>query len=591
MGKVGSTSPAREAIHVAYMSTLGALGWCALLLATFVPQLAPAQPAFAGFAPFVMFLLVVLLARSMAYRIFPQAPVSLDSALYVASAVCLGSVTAAWMVGLGLLLDAVLRMAHPRFARLFSLSGRTPADEPLSPLGEVAFPFYFGGVSAALLMGTAWLFGVDSRALVGAADGSALSALWLVPTYGLAFLCAHYAIQGVRLWLEGFSPREVLRGMVLPGIAAEATLLPLAVVTVFVYRPDAPQTLVLLGLTYLLINYGFNRLSRTSRQLQRRVEELETLHRTGRALASSLELPEIVERVCRETAEAVPSARTVAIGLFDDDGVTLRLDAYDRDRQVFARDARPQGGTLDEQVLRDGHTTRIADVRASPGGAALADQGIRARVAVPLRRHDTIAGFVEVRSPEAGAFGADEVRLLQAIAAQASMAIQNARLYELATVDGLTGLYTRRYFDTRLTEELARSRRFGTAFSLVILDLDDFKRVNDTFGHPAGDRVLREAARAMRGALRGIDIAARWGGEEFAFILPRTKLLEAHAVAERVRGDIVATGTAIEGALVRVTASMGVACFPESGAEDGASLVRAADLALYHAKATGKDRV
>ena len=127
------------------------------------------------------------------------------------------------------------------------------------------------------------------------------------------------------------------------------------------------------------------------------------------------------------------------------------------------------------------------------------------------------------------------------------MALENARLYELATVDGLTGLYVRRYFDSRLKEELERSRRFDTSFSVVLLDIDDFKKLNDTHGHVVGDRVLREVAQAVRSSMRGVDIAARYGGEEFAFILPRTAIVDAHAAAERIRQDVADARVAYEG--------------------------------------------
>jgi diguanylate cyclase (GGDEF)-like protein len=204
---------------------------------------------------------------------------------------------------------------------------------------------------------------------------------------------------------------------------------------------------------------------------------------------------------------------------------------------------------------------------------------------------DEVIGVLSVQSRERGAFGPAEERVLEAIGAQAAVAIQNARLYELATVDGLTGLYVRRYFDTRLREELERSRRFEAPFSVVLLDIDDFKQLNDTHGHALGDRVLRDVAQAMRRCLRGVDIAARYGGEEFAVILPRTAMLDAHAVAERIRHDIGEVRVVHDGRVVGVSASLGVACFPESGAADAGNLVERADVALYRAKAAGKNRV
>jgi two-component system cell cycle response regulator len=139
-------------------------------------------------------------------------------------------------------------------------------------------------------------------------------------------------------------------------------------------------------------------------------------------------------------------------------------------------------------------------------------------------------------------------------------------------------------------EEIERSRRFNTTFALVLLDLDDFKQLNDTLGHVVGDRALREVAVIAASQLRGIDLAARYGGEEMAFLLPRTTLQDAYAVAERIR-DAIASHAFVEGGRsTRITASLGVAGFAESGADTPAALVARADAALYRAKAAGKNR-
>ena len=199
--------------------------------------------------------------------------------------------------------------------------------------------------------------------------------------------------------------------------------------------------------------------------------------------------------------------------------------------------------------------------------------------------------MLSVQSRNVRAFSPDHQRVLEAIGAQAGTAIQNARLYELATVDGLTGLFVRRYFDGRLREELERARRYQTEFSVVLLDVDNFKKLNDTYGHGVGDRVLREVAQVMRRNMRGVDIPARYGGEEFAFILPRTGMLDAHAVAERLRQDISEARIAADDKVVRVSASLGLSSYPESGAESADEMVKLADTALYRAKQTGKNRV
>jgi diguanylate cyclase (GGDEF)-like protein len=161
-------------------------------------------------------------------------------------------------------------------------------------------------------------------------------------------------------------------------------------------------------------------------------------------------------------------------------------------------------------------------------------------------------------------------------------------------VDGLTGLFMRRYFDARIEEEIERSKRYGTPFSVVMMDVDDFKKLNDEHGHLMGDRVLRAIANVVKSQMRGVDTAARYGGEEIAVILPRTEMVTAYNVGERIRAAIAdqrITTDSDPPMVLAVTASFGIAAYPESKAADGEDLVRRADRALYRAKRTGKNRV
>jgi diguanylate cyclase (GGDEF)-like protein len=152
----------------------------------------------------------------------------------------------------------------------------------------------------------------------------------------------------------------------------------------------------------------------------------------------------------------------------------------------------------------------------------------------------------------------------------------------------------RRYFDARIEEEIERSKRYGTPFSVVMMDVDNFKNLNDEHGHLIGDRVLRAISNVVKAQMRGVDTAARYGGEEVALILPRTDMLNAYNVGERIRSAIAdqrVTTDSEPPKVVSVTASLGIASFPESKAENGEDLVRLADRALYRAKKTGKNRV
>ncbi len=560
--------------HLAFTALAGLAGWSVLLAAGALTASHP-PPA----VPFLLFFVVIVAARGMAFDLLPRTKVSLDTAFYVAAALCLGALPAGQLVAAALTLDSLLRLLSRRhFLR----------HEPSSRADALAYSFYFGGMTGALLFGCAWLFRVDA---IGH-DAREFVTLGVVFGLGAAFLVAHYAIQGLRQRLLGRPLLVYARGIAVRGALAEASLLPLSVVVVLVYDPDRVLAVVLLGATFLLVNFVFNRLSRTSGQLRLRVGELEILEATARRLGASLQLREVVEAVTRQTAAAIPQADGVVLVQREPsaEGGGLAIDLYERDSEGQARSRVDRGSTATQWVLDHGASLAIADLAASE---LEADGRERARggawMGVPIQIHGEVEGVLAVHGP--AAFRSDQQRLLEAIAAQVAVALQNARLYDLAMVDGLTGLFVRRYFDARLDEEIERTKRFGTEFSVIMMDIDNFKELNDTHGHPVGDFVLRELAAIIRGQMRGVDTAARYGGEEIAMILPRTEMVAAYNVAERIRRRIEGWTPEAEGKQLAVTASFGIAAYPESEAEGPEDLVRRADRALYRAKKTGKNRV
>jgi diguanylate cyclase (GGDEF)-like protein len=567
----------------AFTIALGVIGWGVVLglpAAGVLPTM-PAQPA-----AIVMFVVVILAARALAFRLIEGSVLSLDSAYYVAAALCVGSVDAGRLVALALTLDASARLVIAR------RRGRSGPDGWWADLGYV---LYFGGMSGGLLVACGHVFGADVPLRhAGAAD--AVDAVWRVVAIAGSLLALHYAIQGVRLRLLGHSWRSYLAQLALPGIAAEASLMPIGVVLVLLYDPDQPIGFLLLSLTYLLINFVFGRLTRARSSLAERVRELEILNGTARRLSASLQLEELVETVAREACKAIPEAEAVALvhrraGRDSE----LIIDGYDRSTDKFFRRALAEGEGMAGWVMSHASARRFDDVSvAADVSLAGGTQGIRSWLGVPLFLYGECQGVVAVQSTRTSAFTAETQRLLESLALQIAAALQNAHLYELAMVDGLTGLFVRRYFDARIEEEIERSKRYGSPFSVVMMDVDDFKQLNDTYGHLVGDRVLRAIANVIKAQMRGVDTAARYGGEELAVILPRTEMVAAYNLAERVRAAIaelrITTDDEPPQAL-GVTISAGISAYPESRAGGGEDLVRNADRALYRAKKTGKNRV
>ncbi len=220
---------------------------------------------------------------------------------------------------------------------------------------------------------------------------------------------------------------------------------------------------------------------------------------------------------------------------------------------------------------------------------------LKSHLTLPLAVEGEIIGCISLNSDQPNAFDAQDLQFLSVIGYQMAATLRHFQRFSsiknIALYDTLTGLYNRRYFEDRLGVETQKSFYSGTPLSLVMVDIDHFKKVNDTFGHTGGDQVLCKTSSLLKNSIRKKDMVARYGGEEFMLILPEAGLEESFIIAERIRRLVENTSFEIGQAQVNLTISMGISNFPSHRAKSKEELVRMADQALYDAKRGGRNKV
>jgi diguanylate cyclase (GGDEF)-like protein len=318
-------------------------------------------------------------------------------------------------------------------------------------------------------------------------------------------------------------------------------------------------------------------------------EPLHSLFSTFSPCLTPEELGESLVPVRNQIRERT-SASDVRFYTLDAEGESLLLLPQ---RDQAKRDPLTLGEQVRQAVLIEGRNLHVPNLAVPDTGAPPGETG--ALVSLPLVDRDRVVGLMEVHRDRPGPFDAEELRFFALSAAvAASVVVQAEVLEKLIFLDKLTGLYNRAYFDDQIEREIERANRMGTSVALLMADLDHFKRINDTYGHQAGDQALAHLAVIIRQNIRQIDVAARYGGEEFAILLPSITRARAVRTAERLRR--VVADTKFEGAVpglndVRLSISLGVALYPDDAATAKQLIDRADRVALYAAKNRGRNRV
>ncbi len=329
-----------------------------------------------------------------------------------------------------------------------------------------------------------------------------------------------------------------------------------------------------------------------------RSRELSALHRATAALLTTLDPEALLGRILDAATSAIPAANKGMIHLIAQDTGQLEMRASIGYHDPRIRRIRIPGSVgyavkaVSEKIPL--LINNCADDPAcKPGGVDFREETQSAIVA-PLILRNQVLGSLSLESNRLNAFTDNDLRLLVSFAATATAAIQNAHLHQeaqmMAITDDLTGLYNRRGFYEFGQREVERARRFQRPLAAIMMDVDNLKQINDTYGHSTGDQVLKVVGQRCRENLRKIDILGRLGGDEFTILLPETDMFTASSVAERVRQYIAGKSVQTIQGDVDVTISIGIAL-----AKDDTTtlddLIRQADSAMYTAKNGGRNRI
>ncbi len=326
------------------------------------------------------------------------------------------------------------------------------------------------------------------------------------------------------------------------------------------------------------------------------VKELLDLFQIARLVVSTLNLDQVLEAILK-SAMKLTKTSAGSIALYNKSKHELEMHAHRGFSKGFVGNTKwkVRPGGLTDVILKADRPVVISDATKNEyfTNPIAIGEGIKSVICVPLVFKDEIIGILYVDDFTPRRFGKNDLELLSILSTFAAMSIDHASLHartsKMAVTDGLTGLFNHRYLMQQFDREFSRATRYKETFSVLMIDIDNFKTINDTYGHTFGDRVLEKLAEILKSSIRASDTAARYGGEEFVIILPKVGSAQALALANRIRKHIKEKTSALMKGKGILTVSIGISNYPKDS-QKKTELIKQADKALYAAKRRGKDQ-
>ena len=341
----------------------------------------------------------------------------------------------------------------------------------------------------------------------------------------------------------------------------------------------------------------YERRKREKEDLDKTLQNLSLLYSIGKAMNYISDLKNLLQYILSQAID-ITSAEKGSIMLYnlETDRLNIRVLAGLEDteyqekvnnNEIRCRSFKPGEG-IAGRVFMTSKPMIVNNIREDDLFINSETSYVRSIACIPMIVYSDVVGVINVTNKKKGKeFTDEDVEMLKAVADQAAVAVNKAQLWDMAVTDSLTGLYVRRYFMVKLQEEIHRAERYGKRLTVIMADLDRFKKINDTYGHDAGDRALKTISKFLQKNIRDVDAIARYGGEEFVMLIPDADKEAAYCLAQRLRAELAKVK--LED-LPPITISLGIATYP-SDSTDIEELIKKADAAMYEAKQKGRNRV